>query len=70
MVRIYRHRKKTHNSRTDSNKEVTMDVARVRGAFIFLGAVLAAMIFWHFIIRLFTIHHPNNAAAQALAQLM
>jgi len=47
-----------------------MNVAKIKGAAMFLGAVLAAMIFWGFLVRNFTVHHPNNPAAQALAGLL
>ena len=45
-------------------------MTRVKGALVFIGAVGAAMIIWHTAVRLFTIHHPDNPAAQALNQLM
>ncbi len=36
---------------------------------IFLLSVLAAEIFWHFLIRGFAAHHGNSTALQALANL-
>lgn len=49
-----------------------MDVSikKVKGALLFLGMILAAMIFWNFIVRNFAVNHPDNPAAQALAQLV
>jgi len=47
-----------------------MKFARVRGAVVFLTAILAGMIVWHFTIRMFVNHHPDNPAAQALAGLI
>lgn len=45
-------------------------LAKVRGIILFLGMVLAAMLFWGFVIRNFAAHHPDNPAAQALATLL
>lgn len=36
----------------------------------FLLSVLAAEIFWHFLIRGVAAHHSDNPAAQALANLV
>ena len=36
---------------------------------LFLLSVLAANIFWNFLIRGYTAHHANSNAAQALANL-
>lgn len=36
---------------------------------LFLLSVLAATIFWNFLIRGFTAHHANSPAAQALNNL-
>lgn len=47
-----------------------MNIAKIKGIFLFLGMILAAMIFWNFIIRNFAVNHPDNPAAQALAQLV
>lgn len=47
-----------------------MNIAKVKGGLLFLGMILAAMIFWNFIIRNFAVNHPDNPAAQALAQLV
>lgn len=47
-----------------------MNLAKVRGILLFLGMILAAMIFWGFTIRNFAAHHPDNPAAQALATLL
>jgi len=46
-----------------------MAIARFKVVAMFLVAVLAAMIFWQFLIQGFVAHHADNAAAQGLAQL-
>lgn len=46
-----------------------MSVQRFKTVAMFLLAVLAAMLFWGFLIRGFTAHHADNAAAQGLAGL-
>lgn len=46
-----------------------MSMARFKTVSMFLVAVLAAMIFWGFLLRSFAIHHTENAGVQALANL-
>lgn len=45
-------------------------LARAKGALLFIGMVFAAMIIINFTVRNFAAHHADNAAAQALAQLV
>lgn len=47
-----------------------MDIAKIKGTFLFLGMILAAMVFWNFTIRNFAANHPDSPPAQALAQLV
>lgn len=47
-----------------------MEHHHVHIAGIFLLSVLAAHIFWTFLIRGYAAHHANSPAAQAIANLM
>lgn len=42
---------------------------RLQGLLAFLLAVLCAEIVWHYLIRGFTAHHANSAAAQGIANV-
>lgn len=46
-----------------------MTIARFKIVIMFLIAVLAAMIFWNFLLRTWTIHHADNPAVQGLVAL-
>lgn len=54
---------------TTGRYNVAMSMARFKTVSMFLVAVLAAIIFWGFVIRMFAIHHTENAGVQALANL-
>ena len=43
-----------------------MDMARFRKVFGFLFLWLLSWIFWSFLIRAFSTHHPNNPIVQGL----
>jgi len=44
-----------------------MSIARFKIVAMFLIAVLAAMVFWNFLLQAFLPHHADNPAAQGLA---
>lgn len=46
-----------------------MSVARFKVVAMFLIAVLAATVFWNFLLRGFLMHHADNPAAQGLSAL-
>lgn len=47
-----------------------MSIARFKVVAMFLLAVLAAMLFWGFLVRGYAAHHADNAAVQGLAGLL